>query len=95
MLVWVLAGLLFLTVSLLTALPIRPMLFLWPPTALLAGVSLAAFLEGRQHTSEGSRTWRKAATVLVLGGLAAFSLYLWALANFLDMREPHVYPLVF
>ncbi|HEX8599224.1 MAG TPA: hypothetical protein VF952_11995 [Chloroflexia bacterium] len=95
MLVWVLAGVLFLTVSLLTALPIRPMLFIWPPVALLAGLSLAVFVEGGRHPKVRVWTWRKAATALVLAGLAALSLYLWALANFLDMREPHVYPLVF
>ncbi|HEX8228412.1 MAG TPA: hypothetical protein VF826_03755 [Chloroflexia bacterium] len=95
MLVWVLAGVLFLTVSLLTALPIRPMLFIWPPTALLAGLSLAAFLEGKQPTPESGWTWRKALVGAVIAGLAALSLYMWALANFLDMREPHVYPLVF
>ena len=94
MLVWVVAGLLFLLVSLLTALPIRPMLFLWPPTALLAGLSLAAFVEGGR-TPGKAWTWRKVATVGVIAGLAALSLYLWALANFLDMREPHLYPLVF
>lgn len=94
MLVWVASGLLFLLVSLLTALPIRPMLFMWPPTALLAGLSLAAFVEGERAPSR-AWTWRKVATLGLLAGLAALSLYLWALANFLDMREPHVYPLVF
>lgn len=95
MLVWVLAGLLFLTVSMLTALPIRPMLFLWPPTALLAGFSLAAFVEDAPQSRGRKSARRKAAAVALIVGLAAFSLYLWALANFLDMREPHVYPLVF
>jgi hypothetical protein len=94
MLVWVVSGLLFLFVSLLTALPIRPMLFLWPPTALLAGLSLAAFVGGGRSPGR-AWTWRKAAAIAVIAGLAALSLYLWALANFLDMREPHVYPLVF
>jgi cation transport ATPase len=94
MLVWVVSGLLFLIVSLLTALPIRPMLFLWPPTSLLAGLSLAAFVGGGRLPGR-AWTWRKAAAIAVIMGLAALSLYLWALANFLDMREPHVYPLVF
>lgn len=96
LLVWALCGLLFLLVSLLTALPLRPMLFFWPVVALLGGLALSAFIErgesGRQQMTWG---WRRVAAGLLLAGLAGLSLYLWALANFLDLRVPHVYPLVF
>jgi hypothetical protein len=94
LLLWVGVAVLLQVISLLTALPVRPFLLIWVPVSLLAGLALGAFIQP-QHTGASQRTWRHVATALVLAGLAVFSLYLWALANFLDMREPHVYPLVF
>ncbi|HYP19410.1 MAG TPA: hypothetical protein VEY08_04995, partial [Chloroflexia bacterium] len=41
LLVWMLVGMLFLIISLLTALPIRPMLFIWPIVALLSALALS------------------------------------------------------
>lgn len=94
LLLWVGVAVVLQVVSLLTALPVRPFLLMWVPVALLGGLSLAAFVQVKSVTTR-QWTWQKAATALVFVGLAAFSLYLWALANFLDLRIPHVYPLVF
>ena len=94
LLLWVLVAAGLQILSLLTTLPVRPFLLMWVPVSLLAGLSLAAFIQGEPGSAR-RWTWQKAATALVIAGLAAFSLYLWALANFLDLRLPHVYPLVF
>ncbi|MDQ5825147.1 MAG: hypothetical protein M3441_13210 [Chloroflexota bacterium] len=93
-LLWVAVAVTLQLISLLTALPVRPFLLLWVPVSLLAGLSLAAFIQPR-HTEARQWTWQQGATALILASLAIFSLYLWALANFLDLRIPHVYPLVF
>jgi hypothetical protein len=94
LLVWMLVGALFLIISLLTALPIRPMLFIWPVVALLSGLALSAFLNGAQAGTTNA-TLRAAATGVLLAALACMSLYFWVLANFLGYRLPHVYPHVF
>ncbi|HET6263019.1 MAG TPA: hypothetical protein VFG99_12395 [Chloroflexia bacterium] len=94
LLVWMLVGVLFLVISLLTALPIRPMLFIWPMVALLSGLALSAFLEGTQ-AGKTNATLRAVATGALLAALASMSLYFWVLANFLGYRLPHVYPHVF
>ncbi|HYO48252.1 MAG TPA: hypothetical protein VEW94_00265 [Chloroflexia bacterium] len=94
LLIWMLVGVLFLIISLLTALPIRPMLLMWPIVALLAGLTLSAFLKGAQAGTTNA-TLRAAATGVLLAALAGMSLYFWALANFLGYRLPHVYPHVF
>ncbi|HEX9987981.1 MAG TPA: hypothetical protein VGE45_05815 [Chloroflexia bacterium] len=94
LLIWLLVGVLFLIISLLTALPIRPMLFIWPVVALLAGLALSAFLKGAQAGTRNA-TLRILATGVLLAALAGVSLYFWVLANFLGYRLPHVYPHVF
>jgi hypothetical protein len=94
LLIWMLVGVLFLEISLLTALPIRPMLFIWPVVALLSGLALSAFLKGAQAGTTNS-TLRAAAAGVLLAALAGMSLYFWVLANFLGYRLPHVYPHVF
>lgn len=94
LLIWLLVGVLFLIISLLTALPIRPMLFIWPIVALLTGLALSAFLKGAQAGTRNA-TIRVIATSALLAALAGMSLYFWVLANFLGYRLPHVYPHVF
>jgi hypothetical protein len=94
LLIWLLVGVLFLVISLLTALPIRPMLFIWPVVALLAGLALSAFIKGAQAGTRNA-TLRVFATGVLLAALAGMSLYFWVLANFLGYRLPHVYPHVF
>ncbi|HYP40317.1 MAG TPA: hypothetical protein VEX13_08130 [Chloroflexia bacterium] len=94
LLIWMIVGMLFLIISLLTALPIRPMLFIWPVVALLAGLALSAFLKGAQAGTSNA-TLRVVATGILLAALAGMSLYFWVLANFLGYRLPHVYPHVF
>ncbi|HYP39239.1 MAG TPA: hypothetical protein VEX13_02675 [Chloroflexia bacterium] len=92
LLTWLLVGIALLAVNFLTALPIRPMLLIWPTVSLLSGLALAAFLQPATHPYQ---TWRKAAVALLLTFLTLLSLYLWTLANFLDQREPHLFPHVF
>jgi hypothetical protein len=94
LLVWMLVGVLFLVISLLTALPIRPMLFIWPMVALLSALALSSFLKSAQAGTTNA-TLRAAVTGVLLAALAGMSLYFWVLANFLGYRLPHVYPHVF
>lgn len=91
--VWVALGAFLLVADQVTGLPDRPMLFLWPVVSILAGLALAALVEGELR--EGRLRWRGLLVGLLVAGLAVMSLYFWAQANFLDQREPHIFPHVF
>lgn len=88
---WVAVALGFMAINILTTIPIRAMLLLWPVLALLDGLALGLFVQAVPWQAG----WRRGAVGLLLAGTAAVSLYLWATANFWDLHPSHLYPHVF
>lgn len=88
LLVWVVVGCGFLLLTIPTGLSIRPMLFLWLPTCLLAGVTLAAILENQAFSWRNWRVGLVGATFLVIVGV---TVYYWVTANYLNIQPAHVF----
>ncbi|MDQ6693464.1 MAG: hypothetical protein M3014_03455, partial [Chloroflexota bacterium] len=95
--VWLLVGLGLMIASVLTAAPIRPLLLVLPAVCICAGVALAAFgtrnrAQDKNGVLAGGRHWQAIAVRVMIVALAGLSLLFWLMANYLDMREPHLFP---